>query len=220
MSISLPNYSRSKLAHFDAKSRQKKKNIKDITNVLNQVDQFLHQSLTLRFDHIGIGDARKSFKKYKLETKEEFIIEEDAVNDKNVIEKLQVQGLKDITYLSDSNYQIWRNSNQNIGPSLHKLKEIRKVLNSIYPIHKNIFGYYINPMHKIQLVINESLKLGTFTRHEEINIKLCGDGFNITRSNLKIINISFTVINQGQIAKTAKGNYLLGIIHPVLFLFD
>ena len=44
----------------------------------------------------------------------------------------------------------------------------------------------------------------------EVTIKFSGDGTNICR-NIKLLNSTFTVINEGQKAKTALGNYTIGI---------
>ena len=43
-----------------------------------------------------------------------------------------------------------------------------------------------------------------------IHVKLAADGTNIGR-NLKLLNFTFTVINEGAKSKTANGNYTLGI---------
>lgn len=211
MSINLPVYTRTKKPHFEVKIDQQKENIKCIKSFLEQYEIFLQDNLKLKFHgKIKLTDARTDFDKFNL----------DVINKSSIIKKnkcgsrkqkpIQTQELKDLTYLSDSNYQIWRNSNLTIGPSLHKLKAVRKFLNSVYPIHRNNYGFYINPINKIQLVINEVTGSKSLTIDEDISIKLCGDGFNIAKSNLKIINFSFTIINQGQTAKTVKGNYLLG----------
>jgi hypothetical protein len=41
-------------------------------------------------------------------------------------------------------------------------------------------------------------------------IKFSGDRTNLSR-NVKVINLTITLINEGQKAKTASGNYLVGV---------
>jgi hypothetical protein len=48
-------------------------------------------------------------------------------------------------------------------------------------------------------------------------IKLSADGTNITKSSLKLLNFTFTLINDEKNAKAAAGNYILG--KKAFFLF-
>jgi hypothetical protein len=94
-------------------------------------------------------------------------------------------------------------------PGINAIKQKRKWLGK-----ENIFGTIHNTNgsfndvtkmieHKIRnspLIINDSF----------IKIKFSADGKFVSRK-VKLINITFTIINEGDKAKTASGNYTLGI---------
>ena len=45
----------------------------------------------------------------------------------------------------------------------------------------------------------------------KIKVKISGDGTNIGK-RLKIVNVTYTILNERDIAITEKGNYILAII--------
>lgn len=98
-------------------------------------------------------------------------------------------------------------------PSIFKLKQRRSEINSMFQIYENEMGVYVSLKDKLLLRLqnyydnNQDEFLG---EERTLHIKLGADGTNIGR-NLKLLNFTFTIINEGAKAKTANGNYTIGI---------
>lgn len=110
-------------------------------------------------------------------------------------------------------------------PSLTQLKKRRVELDSLFEIFNNEMGVYVSFKEKLKMRLqcyferkygenvesDDALaKEGQVFRDHIIHIKLSADGTNIGR-NLKLLNFTFTILNEGQRAKRATGNYTLGI---------
>jgi hypothetical protein len=85
------------------------------------------------------------------------------------------------------------------------------------PIQNNEMGVFYSMEEKLKSRLNSFFerKYGTETLDERfrdsiIHVKLAADGTNIGRS-LKLLNFTFTIINEGAKAKTATGNYTVGL---------
>ncbi|RNA32675.1 hypothetical protein BpHYR1_027990 [Brachionus plicatilis] len=98
-------------------------------------------------------------------------------------------------------------------PSIFKLKQRRGEINSMFEIFENEMGVYVSLKEKIIIRLQNyyDCNQGEFGGEEKtLHIKLGADGTNIGR-NLKLLNFTFTIINEGAKAKTANGNYTIGI---------
>lgn len=77
-------------------------------------------------------------------------------------------------------------------------------------------GYYTNVTQKIEMGIK--IYLNDLNNDNGVNnilndtiiIKYSGDSTNITKSRLKILNFTYTIINDERNCKSANGNYILG----------
>ena len=69
----------------------------------------------------------------------------------------------------------------------------------------------MDTLEKIRFVVKKYIEKSEIKENETLILKLGGDGTNITKANLKLLNFTFTCINQKSVAKTSKGNYILGI---------
>ena len=118
--------------------------------------------------------------------------------------------IKDQYYISDKAYQALKNLGLKL-PSLHQIKKLRKRLNTVFDITTIPNGAYVNIDNKIREIIPFLIRnYPNQFENGEIIIKFSGDGTNICR-NIKMLNFTFTIINEGQKAKTASGNYTLGV---------
>jgi hypothetical protein len=113
-------------------------------------------------------------------------------------------------YLTDRSYQFGLNEKFLNGVPLNQVKKGESLLNNLIEIKKNDFGFYYNPNKKIEFILTNIIKNLKLKPNTVIPLKLCADGVNITFSNLKALNVTFTCLLEKQKAKTSKGNYLLG----------
>lgn len=98
-------------------------------------------------------------------------------------------------------------------PSIFKLKQRRSEINSMFEIFENEMGVYVSLKDKLLVRLQNYMhnNPAEFNGTEKtLHIKLGADGTNIGR-NLKLLNFTFTIIDEGAKAKTANGNYTIGI---------
>ncbi|RNA25355.1 hypothetical protein BpHYR1_016151 [Brachionus plicatilis] len=106
---------------------------------------------------------------------------------------------KDRFFISDHVYQSFTNQFSLPLPTLYCLKKLRKEMNEefslVYSVSKSVF---IEPKQRIkdQLFKNENCE------DRLLNVKIAADGTNIDRD---------LILNESKKAKTAVGNYTLGI---------
>lgn len=107
-------------------------------------------------------------------------------------------------------------------PTMNVLKSARKAIDDKFKIFNNEMGVYLSMKEKLsfRLQIFFNKKYGTkdnlndkeiFDDHT-IHIKISADGTNIGRT-LKLLNLTFTILNEGDAAKQATGNYTIGNIN-------
>jgi hypothetical protein len=76
-------------------------------------------------------------------------------------------------------------------------------------------------MEKIKKVCSSFVRDQNGSIHNDtIVLKLGGDGTSLTKSNTKILNLAFTVINDYKIAKSVTGNFCIGIKNIFLNIFQ
>jgi len=99
-------------------------------------------------------------------------------------------------------------------PPNNQLKTLAKKMNSSYDIKPCPGGYGVQQSLKsrLQVRIKSLLKENKIRRGEVVQVKLTGDGTKICRK-LNLINFCFTVLNEGDLAKSARGNHTIAIIN-------
>ena len=110
-------------------------------------------------------------------------------------------------------------------PTPYKIKSRRAELDNLFRISNNEIGVYVSFSEKLKFRLQKYFdrKYGAHVhddtalaeqnnpfRDGTIHVKLSADGTNIGR-NLKLLNFTFTILNEGARAKRATGNYTLGI---------
>jgi hypothetical protein len=96
-------------------------------------------------------------------------------------------------------------------PSHYSVLIMEKQLDMFFTVRNNSHGYYIgDPLSKIKFVCEKFLKEHNQVENNTFLIKLAGDGTRITKNLVDLLNYTFTVINDENLAKTSKGNYDLG----------
>ena len=99
-------------------------------------------------------------------------------------------------------------------PRLYKLKQLSKLLNSqwdIKPCPDNN-GIQQSLASRVIERVKFLLKQGKISEGDVLRLKLSGDGTKICRK-LNMINITFTMLNEGKLAMSPCGNHTLAIIN-------
>ena len=102
-------------------------------------------------------------------------------------------------------------------PSISKVKRLSKSLNSQFGISatpNNIIGVQQSVkariLQRLTILVSKNVKEGINTP-STIRIKLTGDGTQIGRG-LNVVNIAFTIIDEGEKAQSVLGNYSIAIL--------
>lgn len=165
----------------------------------------------------------KGLRLHKVEIIDSEFVNKDLKNpftltfkDKPDVENLtrDVLYFKDRHCLSDNVYRALVNEFSLPLPSLHYIRELRKNLNSKFKlVHTIPNSSFISAKFRIETQVKAFLKnLGEDYIHFNgpIKVKLSADGTNVGR-NHKMVNFTFTILNETNKAKTSSGNYTLGI---------
>jgi hypothetical protein len=186
----------------DCAAAQKYRHLRSIRDHIMQNNEFL-RSIGLKYKNVELENLDEN------ENKDSFKIqiikaESEEINPAKALLE------KDKIYMSDKNYsQFKENLNLTKLTGINAIKQKIKWLGkeNIFRTIHNTHGSFndVTKMieHKIRnspLIINDSI----------IKIKFSADGKFVSRK-VKSINITFTIINEGDKAKTASGNYTLGI---------
>ena len=75
---------------------------------------------------------------------------------------------------------------------------------------ENSKGVYLNIQEKLKYLIPKIKKNFEDKESNILKIKFSADGAQIIK-NILLLNVTFTVLNEGKIAQTASGNYTCGI---------
>ena len=205
------NLRRGKVPYFNLRNKLEQK-IK-IKKKLDQFNTYLN-TFGLCFSKIDIVTIQTTnpSNKYKLDisqiTDTPMDTQDDAVSQK----------AKDLAMMSEKSYKIFRKT---LGPlsnlvSLRRCNVYKKKLNKLWAIKDNDLGSFIKePINKIKYVcqrfIDRNITINPDFRIENnlFKILLSGDGINITKTHLSILNFTFSLLNDGDLSY--KGFYTLGI---------
>jgi len=121
---------------------------------------------------------------------------------------------KDQTNLSYKKYKILRKNLNKIIPSIEKVNRLQKKVNMVFEPKSNDYGVYLEPLTKIKFVCASFLKKNPDYEERSFKIKLACDGTNITKSNVKLLNFTFSLLNDAD-AMSVFGTYILGKIFSI-----
>ena len=211
---------RRRIPYFNLRDKQNEK-IK-IKKKLMQFNNFLN-SYGLGFETIDIKRMNPS-KKFALNITEDIAVNEAAI----------CQTARDIALMSEKSYLNFRKTISPITklPSLKKCNAFKKQINQIWPLNieerenpdaddiynpseSNRMGTSIAELlEKIRFICRKCVqKLASQTPQEMVvnntfRIMICGDGVQITKTHLSLLNICFSLLNDGDLSY--KGLYTLG----------
>ena len=202
--------------HFEVGRESRRKNKIFIRNQLEDLNAFL-KSIGLQLNSVDIKKKDDTIETVQPEGVNipEFDLKISGKSFKycpSEIQLMQTAKAVDSSNLSQRNYHTLRNSLSFTEiPSLYKIKEFKKRLNKFFELKKNEYGSYVNAREKIEFVLKKVYKkLNKQIDNDTFSIKFSGDGTNITRTSVQLLNFTFTVLNDKDKCKTSNGNYILG----------
>lgn len=129
-------------------------------------------------------------------------------NENKVTSVKNILALKDVTNISDQSYSLVKRCGAQNWPSIHYLRQERKILNHEFSIELQLNGAYTSIHAKLIRIIQRNSD--RFDSIEKLMLRIGADGTNVGM-NLKLLNITFTIINIEETAKSSKGHYLIGL---------
>ena len=192
-----------------------------IKKKLIQFNKFLN-SYGLRFKTIDICPQLNQTNEFDL----------NITEDPTTVDKVAIcQTARDVSLMSERAYLKFRETISPIAelPSLDKCNAFKKQINKIWPLSvdetdepdtekiynpsdSNKMGAFIGePILKIKFVCQkylEKLKPPETVENNTFKIMICGDGLQITKTHLNMLNFCFTLLNDGDLSH--KGFYTLG----------
>ena len=210
-------FKRTRKLYHDCTNRHRK-------SIREQLKDLLKEYLGSHLETMGLCIQRVIIIPIQIERTEiKLEIREQGENEVEV-EKVGVDKLlyhKDKYSMSDRAYHSLRST---CGlklhlPSINKIREHRAKIDLRFNILTNEKGVFVSAESKISHRVEAFFERKYKTRHpqivndftdEIIHIRLAADGTNIGRC-LKLLNFTFTILNEGPRSLTASGNYTLGI---------
>ena len=124
------------------------------------------------------------------------------------------QRAKDRNNLSDRVYSRFTADMNTISknklPTLYRINTFKQKMNKFYTIHRNIFGFFVEPIEKIRFVLSKVFeKLHSNIENDTFNLHLSGDGMAITKTHLNCLCFTFKVLNEKDMS--CNGLYMLGL---------
>ena len=125
--------------------------------------------------------------------------------------------VKDTSYLSNEQYRLFREQlffNFKLPTLYSVLKERHDLEDKLPKIYENAHGFFFDAAEKIKFILGLKLKHSSdvFKDKDTIKINFRGDGTLVGNSG-KFLNFCFNLPDEGTLAKTAFGQYTLGIFH-------
>ncbi len=192
--------------------RKCRHNIKEKTNELNLFLksiglQFKCVEIVRRNDNVDEDDVEEDFEiKILDKTITKFRTEETKT--------LLLDALKavDEANMSEQSYRGFKKTMKLPSmPTMYRIRAHRSRLNSFFDLRQNDFGHYVDARQKIEYVLKKIYKKdSTQIKGDTFFLKFSGDGTNITKTSVQLLNFTFTVLNDKEICKTSSGNYILG----------
>ena len=118
--------------------------------------------------------------------------------------------IKDKKNISDATYRSLLDELKLKIPTLYELKKEIKICDQLFNIMENSKGVYLNIQEKLKMLIPKIKKNFSDQITNILHIKFSADGAQIIKRK-SILNLTFTVLNEGKIAETANGNYTCGL---------
>ena len=192
---------------FECTERQKYRNKKLIKNQTKQLTNFTN-TLGIELNEIILTPVFKKSQTFENVPKVT-ILPFEISEEKRIFKSLIA---KDIANISEKQYIAQRKILKGYQemPCIDAIIKLKNELNDFFEIRKNKFGYFCSPEQKIKFVCEQFLLKYPCFSSKSFKIKLSLDSTTVTSSNILLLNFSFNLIDDIEMAKNVNGTYMLG----------
>ena len=190
--ISTKTEEKTRKNHFLCRISQQRRNKISIAKRLSSVEEFC-RNIGLRLDHIIITpDNLEKHQDVKITVQNEKLTES--------FKTLQLLKAKDTANMSDLKYISFKNTLNEILPekipSMIKINKMQNKLNNFFKIKYNNYGFYVDPLQKIQFVCQNFIRRNNnYSLDKPIRIKLSADGTSISGTKINLVNFTFELLD-------------------------
>jgi hypothetical protein len=196
--------------YYESSERSKRRKKNEIKNQLLLLQKNLLNRYGLQFSQIVITPHATTEQNNQDFSVNISYLNQAQFNSESDLSIKKVIYAKDKHNISDRTYVGLLNDLDLNLPSLYVLKAERKKYDAMLYIFENSKGVFIDIKEKLKHLIPKIKKNFANEFEHVIHIKFSADGAQIIKNKL-ILNFTFTVLNEKEIAKTASGNYTVGM---------
>ena len=95
-------------------------------------------------------------------------------------------------------------------PNYEAVNKLQLYLNYSFSIKSNNDGFYIDPVKKIKFVCEKFLNKNPNFSKTKFKIKLSADSTSITRTDIKLLNVTFNLLDDVENCSSVFGSIILG----------
>ena len=199
--------------YFECDSRNQRINRNRIRNFLEGSNlEIFCQSIGLKVKEIQLVPIDIDNQEEDNPTK--IIVNQNLSNDFK-IEQWMIA--KDLTNMSRRKFRLWRQILQKIHfdniPNWRDVEERHHEINELFPLKSNQKGFFLDPNQKFKYVCQKFLERNEEFRESgerNFKIKLSADGVTISKKNIKLLNFTFSLINDEWNCMGVYHTYILG----------
>ncbi len=125
---------------------------------------------------------------------------------------------KDMINMSRKKYKILRKllkiNDFDQLPSSKSVFKIQHKLNAFFRLEKNNYGYFVIPAEKIKFICTQFLKSNKEFKDKNsrtFRIKLSADTVILSKKSRRLLNFTFSLLDNEKTAMSVHGTYVLGI---------
>lgn len=200
--------------YFETQKDQQRRNREALRKKLDEAEKFANQ--------IGLEISQVILEKKtsrNINGRNIDIIVKNIARDNSIdkeMKLLRCLAFKDKSMISNIRYKKSRSIlDFSQLPGLNKVIKLKKIFDNFFELRPNtLYGTYVNVRQKITIACNLFLKrarrIEPSYNPKKFTIKIACDGTIVATSKVKILNLTFTIINDREKCKTAFGNFILG----------
>ena len=210
---------KSKISHLPVNLRKRKRHF-ELSREGRRLNKVKIREMLVNFNSYlkNMGLQLKSIEIEKQNTDKDvdfemiFLGKSESRNTKSQVQLMDALKAVDSSNMSQRNYKGFKKTlSLNCMPSLYNLTRFKKRLNQFFELQSNDYGNFVNARQKIDYVLKKIYKRDpSLVKNNTFMLKFSGDGTNITKTSVQLLNFTFTVLNEKEICKTSAGNYILG----------
>lgn len=199
--------------YFDCHPDYKQKHRNKIKQLLQHSDlKSFCEQIGLRIDEIKFSPNDLAFRLVPAK------ITIAALNISKELLVFKWMAAKDLINMSCRKYETLRKflKDNYIGklPCIDSVREQQIKIDNSFTLYQNDFGFFLCPQQKIKFVCEKFLernKVFAESGIKKFKIRLCSDGVQISKKNLKCLNFGFTILDDERNCKSVFHTYILGM---------